>query len=161
MKKRFEIYLDTEELQLIEQLKHDTGHKKPGMAIAAAIYSYFRYQDTIKRLIAENTQLKNKVDRALEKNFKATGISFKGHDSQAREWFEKQMRHLESEEFAESNPQVTVHSGTEATFGLIRETPDYGNDFEYEVTIPMSKSNNSGIKYEPVDRWTVRFKPFS
>ena len=58
MKKRFEIYLDTEELQLIEQLKHDTGHKKPGMAIAAAIYSYFRYQDTIKRLIAENTQLK-------------------------------------------------------------------------------------------------------
>lgn len=46
MKKRFEIYLDTEELQLIEQLKHDTGHKKPGMAIAAAIYSYFRYQDT-------------------------------------------------------------------------------------------------------------------
>lgn len=25
--KRFEIYLDTEELQLIEQLKHDTGHK--------------------------------------------------------------------------------------------------------------------------------------
>jgi hypothetical protein len=63
MKKRFEIYLDTEELQLIEQLKRDTGHKKPGMAIAAAIYSYFRYQDTIKRLIAENTQLKNKLSK--------------------------------------------------------------------------------------------------
>lgn len=63
MKKRFEIYLDTEELQLIEQLKQDTGHKKPGMAIAAAIYSYFRYQDTIKRLIAENTQLKNKLSK--------------------------------------------------------------------------------------------------
>ena len=126
--------------------------------------SYTNYHIEIAGSNAEysrNTQLKNKVDRALEKNFKATGISFKGHDSQAREWFEKQMRHLESEEFAESNPQVTVHSGTEATFGLIRETPDYGNDFEYEVTIPMSKSNNSGIKYEPVDRWTVRFKPFS
>ena len=63
MKKRFEIYLDTEELQLIEQLKHDTGPKKPGMEIAAAIYSYFRYQDTIKRLIAENTQLKNKLSK--------------------------------------------------------------------------------------------------
>ena len=63
MKKRFEIYLDTEELQLIEQLKHDTGHKNPAMAIAAAIYSYFRYQDTIKRLIAENTQLKNKLSK--------------------------------------------------------------------------------------------------
>ena len=68
MKKRFEIYLDTEELQLIEQLKHDTGHKKPGMAIAAAIYSYFRYQDTIKRLIAENTQLKNKLSKYEEYN---------------------------------------------------------------------------------------------
>lgn len=129
--------------------------------------SYTNYHIEIAGSNAEysrNTQLKNKVDRALEKNFKATGISFKGHDSQAMEWFEKQMRHLESEEFAESNPQVTVHSGTEATFGLIRETSDYGNDFEYEVTIPLSKSNsnnNSGIKYEPVDRWTVRFKPFS
>jgi hypothetical protein len=61
MKKRFEIYLDAEELQLIELLKKDTGHKKPGMAIAAAIHSYFRYQDTIKRLVAESTQLKNKL----------------------------------------------------------------------------------------------------
>ena len=31
------------------------------MAIAAAIHSYFRYQDTIKRLVAESTQLKNKL----------------------------------------------------------------------------------------------------
>lgn len=39
MKKRFEIYLDAEELQLIELLK----------------------KDTIKRLVAESTQLKNKL----------------------------------------------------------------------------------------------------
>lgn len=58
MKKRFEIYLGSGELQLIEQLKKDTGHKKPGLAIAAAIHSYFRYQETIKRLISENIQLK-------------------------------------------------------------------------------------------------------
>ena len=53
MKQRFEIYLGKEELQLVELLKKDTGFKKPGMAIATAIHSYFRYQETIKRLIAE------------------------------------------------------------------------------------------------------------
>lgn len=63
MKKRFEIYLGSGELQLIEQLKIDTGHKKPGLAIAAAIHSYFRYQETIKRLISENIQLKNKLGK--------------------------------------------------------------------------------------------------
>ena len=61
VKKRFEIYLGTEELQLIEHLKKDTGYKKPGMAITAAIHSYFRYQNTIKKLIAEKNQLENKL----------------------------------------------------------------------------------------------------
>lgn len=64
MKKRFEIYLDTEELLLIERLKKDTGYKKPGLAIAAVIHSYFRYQEIILRLTAENTQLK----KALRKH---------------------------------------------------------------------------------------------
>lgn len=63
MKKRFEIYLGKEELQLIELLKKDTGYKKPGMAIAAAIHSYFRYQETIKRLITENIQLRNELGK--------------------------------------------------------------------------------------------------
>lgn len=61
MKQRFEIYLGKEELQLVELLKKDTGFKKPGMAIATAIHSYFRYLETIKRLIAENIQLKSEL----------------------------------------------------------------------------------------------------
>lgn len=42
-------------------VKKDTGYKKPGMAITTAIYSYFRYQETIKRLIAENIQLRSEL----------------------------------------------------------------------------------------------------
>lgn len=61
MKQRFEIYLGKEELQLVELYYKDTGFKKPGMAIATAIHSYFRYQETIKRLIAENIQLKSEL----------------------------------------------------------------------------------------------------
>ena len=61
MKQRFEIYLGKEELQLIELLKKETGYTKPGMAITTAIYSYFRYQETIKRLIAENIQLRSEL----------------------------------------------------------------------------------------------------
>ena len=63
MKQRFEIYLGKEELQLVELLKKDTGFKKPGMAIATAIQRYFRYQETIKRLIAENIQLKSELTK--------------------------------------------------------------------------------------------------
>lgn len=33
------------------------------MAIATAIQSYFRYQETIKRLIAENIQLKSELTK--------------------------------------------------------------------------------------------------
>lgn len=63
MKRRFEIYLGEEEFQLIELLKIDTGQMKPGRAITAAIHSYFRYQETIKRLTSENIRLKNKLSK--------------------------------------------------------------------------------------------------
>lgn len=61
MKKRFEIYISEEDLLLIEKLKKDTGYKKPGMAIVAAIHSYFRYQDKIKKLLNDKRSLESKL----------------------------------------------------------------------------------------------------
>lgn len=61
MKKRFEIYISEEDLLLIEKLKKDTGYKKPGMAIVAAIHSYFRYQDKIKKLLNNKRSLESKL----------------------------------------------------------------------------------------------------
>lgn len=63
MKKRFEIYLDEDTFSLLERLKADTGYKKPGLAIIAAVNSYFRQQREIKRLVDENNRLKNVISR--------------------------------------------------------------------------------------------------
>lgn len=63
MKKRFEIYLDEDAFSLLERLKADTGYKKPGLAIIAAVNSYFRQQREIKRLLDENIKLKDVISR--------------------------------------------------------------------------------------------------
>lgn len=58
MKKRFEIYVDDEFLQGLEEIKKMTGFKKPGMALKAAIFGYIRLSQKNKDLSYKLAEVK-------------------------------------------------------------------------------------------------------